>query len=141
MQRLLQAGPPPRPEVKLLQRLQPHGALSTLSHPGHALRETTHVLLHPAAAGDTLPPDVAIARGPRPSRQVTTTGAPARPHGGLGPGIAVARTGRPPTRRVLPTAVDACAIDVSFDLLFVAFLNGIYGFFFGARFPSGFSVF
>lgn len=116
VQRLLQTGPPPRPEAKLLQRLQPHGALSTLSHVGHALRETAIVLLHPPAAGDTLPPDVAIARGPHPSHQVTTTTIAARSDGGLGPGIAVARTGRPTSRRVLPTAVDACAVDVSFDL-------------------------
>lgn len=91
---MFQAGVTPGPAAELLQRLQPHGAVPALSHAGYPLCEAPALLLH-APAG-AIPADVAIARGPRPGQVAADTagGRALR----LGPGAAVARTGRPPPR-------------------------------------------
>lgn len=116
VQRLLQARAAPGPEAKLLQRLQPHGAVSPLPHAGHPLREAPLLLLQPPAGG-AVPPDVAIARGPRPC-QVAAAPVPDGPRR-PGPGIALAGTGRPPPRRILPPPADACAVDSGPALVFI----------------------
>lgn len=104
MQRLLQTSAAPSAAPELLQRLQPHGPVSALPHAGHAFREAPSLLLHPPA--DAVAAYVAIARGPRAGQN-----APGRSDPRPGPGAAMARTGRPPPRRILPPAVNACAVD------------------------------
>lgn len=113
MQRLLQAGAAPCPAPQLLQRLQPHGAVSALPHARHTLRQAAALLLHaPAGEGAA---GVAIARGPRPGQVAAAAASDGGPIHRLGPGAAVARAGRTAPRRVLPPAADARAVDgVSF---------------------------
>lgn len=91
---MFQTGVTPGPAAELLQRLQSYGPVPTLSHAGHPLRETPPLLLH--APASAISADMAIARGPRPG-QVTADATDGRAFR-LGPGAALARTGRPPPR-------------------------------------------
>lgn len=110
---MLQTRSAPRPAAELLQRLQPHGPVPALPHPGHALRQASRLLLHTPAVA--VAADVAIARGPPSRRQGSALAThPARSESARpGPGAAVARAGGPPSGRVLPAAADARPVDLS----------------------------
>lgn len=124
MQRLLQTGSSSHATFELLQRLQSHGAMSSLSHVGHALRQVASVLL--CASTRTNSTSVAIACGPRESAPVAASRSVSG-HG-LGFGTAVARASRPPSGRVLSAAANSCAVDASGPARILSFLCYVVAF-------------